>query len=320
MNCLVDAPNFIGQTALHVMAQRDRFECVVALLSRGGADPNLIDKAGNGPLHEAASSGSLLVVQALIAFGADVNMLNGQGESPRHLVASVRRSGNVAGILYALHAVGAKRCSQKTAKCTDGCSPQGKDDGQQSPPVAEMIPRSRHLFDAMLKSVCQHSAHLNQPGKAVSSKGGRVLCLDGGGIRGLVLILLLEALEHYLGGPIVQHFDWIAGTSTGGILALAIASGRTVRECKAIYFRFKDHVFVGKRPYDETALEEFLRGEFGTKTMTDISAGPKYFSLPFFWFQLLTNIYCYRVLVLAVTADTIPADLHFVTTRHRKTC
>lgn len=58
-----------------------------------------------------------------------------------------------------------------------------------------------------------------------STVGGRVLCLDGGGIRGLVLIQLLQALEQYLGGPIVEYFDWISGTSTGGILALLIASG-----------------------------------------------------------------------------------------------
>ncbi len=100
----------------------------------------------------------------MIAFGADVNILNDQAESPRHLAA--RRTGTLAStILYALHAVGAKRCSQNTGKCTDGCNPTGKDDGQW-PAGEQMIPRSRHLFDAMLKSVCQHSAQVNQPGKS----------------------------------------------------------------------------------------------------------------------------------------------------------
>lgn len=54
---------------------------------------------------------------------------------------------------------------------------------------------------------------------------GRVLCLDGGGIRGLILIQMLEELEEILGGSIIDHFDWISGTSTGGILSLALASG-----------------------------------------------------------------------------------------------
>lgn len=57
------------------------------------------------------------------------------------------------------------------------------------------------------------------------SKGGRILCLDGGGIKGLVLIQLLLAIEEAAGRPILQLFDWIAGTSTGGILALALARG-----------------------------------------------------------------------------------------------
>ena len=62
LGCLIDARNFSGQTALHVMVQRDRFECVVALLSCG-ADPNLVDSSGNAPLHLAVSTASLLIVQ-----------------------------------------------------------------------------------------------------------------------------------------------------------------------------------------------------------------------------------------------------------------
>lgn len=54
----------------------------------------------------------------------------------------------------------------------------------------------------------------------------QVLCLDGGGIRGLVLIQLLQAIENAVGQPIRNCFDWIAGTSTGGILALAIVHGK----------------------------------------------------------------------------------------------
>lgn len=53
----------------------------------------------------------------------------------------------------------------------------------------------------------------------------RLLCLDGGGIKGLVLIQMLIALEKEAGRPIRELFDWVAGTSTGGILALAIIHG-----------------------------------------------------------------------------------------------
>lgn len=40
--------------------------------------------------------------------------------------------------------------------------------------------------------------------------------MDGGGIRGLILVVTLMELEKAVGKPIIQCFDWIAGTSTGG--------------------------------------------------------------------------------------------------------
>lgn len=65
----------------------------------------------------------------------------------------------------------------------------------------------------------------------------RLLCLDGGGIKGLVLIQMLIALEREAGQPIRELFDWVAGTSTGGILALAIIHGMC-SVCVYVYFHF----------------------------------------------------------------------------------
>ena len=53
-------------------------------------------------------------------------------------------------------------------------------------------------------------------------KGDRVLCLDGGGIKGLILVELLSCIEEITGKKIIDLFDWFVGTSTGGILALAL--------------------------------------------------------------------------------------------------
>ena len=55
-----------------------------------------------------------------------------------------------------------------------------------------------------------------------SPEGDRVLCLDGGGIKGLILIDMLITIERIAKKPIIELFDWIIGTSTGGILALAM--------------------------------------------------------------------------------------------------
>lgn len=50
-----------------------------------------------------------------------------------------------------------------------------------------------------------------------------VLAVDGGGLRGVIPAILLQELENRLGGALHQHFDLIAGTSTGGLIALALS-------------------------------------------------------------------------------------------------
>ncbi len=50
----------------------------------------------------------------------------------------------------------------------------------------------------------------------------RVLAIDGGGIRGIIPASVLVELERVSGRPIAEMFDIIAGTSTGGILALGL--------------------------------------------------------------------------------------------------
>ncbi|MFN7931773.1 MAG: patatin-like phospholipase family protein [Bryobacteraceae bacterium] len=50
-----------------------------------------------------------------------------------------------------------------------------------------------------------------------------ILSIDGGGIRGIIPAIILSQLEEYVGLPISSIFDLIAGTSTGGILALGLA-------------------------------------------------------------------------------------------------
>lgn len=58
------------------------------------------------------------------------------------------------------------------------------------------------------------------------TSGSRILFLDGGGIRGLIQIEILEQLEKKTGRKITELFDWIVGTSTGGIVALGLVYGK----------------------------------------------------------------------------------------------
>jgi uncharacterized protein len=50
----------------------------------------------------------------------------------------------------------------------------------------------------------------------------RILSLDGGGIKGAFTASVLATIENEIGEPIGDYFDLIAGTSTGGILALGL--------------------------------------------------------------------------------------------------
>lgn len=67
-----------------------------------------------------------------------------------------------------------------------------------------------------------------------------ILSIDGGGIRGLIPAKVLEQLENELsklfpGKPFYEHFDLICGTSTGAILAIAVALGIPSSELVKFY-------------------------------------------------------------------------------------
>ena len=162
-------------------------------------------------------------------------------------------------ILYLLHAVGAERCSSGTAGCHIGCKFGESFDGLAPPEPPTSVPRT--VLDQML--YVSSMEKLASSGKIKKAKGGRLLCLDGGGIRGLVLVQTLLEVEAVLNKPISKCFDWIAGTSTGGILALGIASGKSLKECQALYFRIKDNAFIGNRPYPSEPLENALKDSLG---------------------------------------------------------
>jgi uncharacterized protein len=55
----------------------------------------------------------------------------------------------------------------------------------------------------------------------------KILSIDGGGIRGIIPAMLLAEIEKRTERPIAGLFDLIAGTSTGGILALGLSIPKT---------------------------------------------------------------------------------------------
>ncbi|MDF5716596.1 MAG: patatin-like phospholipase family protein [Rhizonema sp. NSF051] len=71
----------------------------------------------------------------------------------------------------------------------------------------------------------------------------RILSLDGGGIRGLITAVWLDRLEKELGKPIKDHFNLIAGTSTGSILACGISLGIPASQLVNIYKHRGEEIF-----------------------------------------------------------------------------
>ena len=61
--------------------------------------------------------------------------------------------------------------------------------------------------------------------KIYKQAGSRILCLDGGGMRGLIQTEILARIEAMTGRKVTELFDWIIGTSVGGIVALSLVYG-----------------------------------------------------------------------------------------------
>ena len=158
----------------------------------------------------------------------------------------------------AMHSIGANGTCEMPEKMKK--IPKSKSSLVPSP----VHKRTRILFDDVLANAVKKGR------EGAPKKGGRLLSLDGGGIKGLVLTRMLLSMEKEFQVPIIHCFDWVAGTSTGGILALALATGKSVLECQALYFRLKDKVFVDSKPYNTKPLEELLQESFGLTKMKDI--------------------------------------------------
>ncbi|MBV9509998.1 MAG: patatin-like phospholipase family protein, partial [Caulobacteraceae bacterium] len=116
----------------------------------------------------------------------------------------------------------------------------------------------------------------------------RILSIDGGGIKGVFpAAYLAEVEKRFLsGGSIADHFDMIAGTSTGGIIALALAHGMTAQQALQIYTERGERIFptlkgwrkwarllrwVSKPKHDQSVLKSELLAVFGDKVLDDAS-------------------------------------------------
>ncbi|XP_023670402.2 85/88 kDa calcium-independent phospholipase A2 isoform X1 [Paramormyrops kingsleyae] len=282
-SCSVNYLSKTGESPLHILTKRGRFEAAMVLLTHG-ANPNLRGENGNTALHLAMKMDHIDLIKALIVFGADVEIHNDLGETPGLIAARTSKGSNRKILRDMLCSVGVQRCHPPSLNISPPNTPP-----KRPPPPAIGFEDLVHIA-AAVGAITRGYAEVDGV-KTLTAKTDRLLSLDGGGIKGLVLIQMLIALERAAGRPVRELFDWISGTSTGGILALAIVHGKSMEYLRCLYFRMKEKVFRGSRPYESAPLEEFLKQEFGENTkMTDIRHP--------------------RVIVTSVLADRHPGELH----------
>ena len=101
----------------------------------------------------------------------------------------------------------------------------------------------------------------------------RMLALDGGGIRGVLTLTILKEIERQVGKPLGEYFDYIAGTSTGAIIATGLAKGMTVDELITFYRAAGTEMFQRTRflarlnsLYKDGPLQQQLKDVFGEHT------------------------------------------------------
>ena len=113
----------------------------------------------------------------------------------------------------------------------------------------------------------------------------KILSIDGGGIKGIFPAGILTYLEeNFLDGQgIGDFFDLIAGTSTGGIIALGLGAGMTAGSLLDLYVNEGHRVFppeqrlksrglfrrLARNRYDRSALDELLQETLGAKTLRE---------------------------------------------------
>ena len=142
------------------------------------------------------------------------------------------------------------------------------------PRKALLSPSEEGYFD----STVQNRSSMIQKRTIDLRRPYRILCLDGGGIRGVVTTTLLKRICAH-SPTFLDNVDFICGTSAGGLLSLLLASGYSADECDDIYSFSAPHIF-GHNPwrainpfrakYSDKAKQELMQHYYGGRTMGDL--------------------------------------------------
>ena len=109
---------------------------------------------------------------------------------------------------------------------------------------------------------------VNLTARLARSGPRKLLAIDGGGIRGVLSLMVLAKIESMLieeskrpDYRLADYFDYVAGTSTGGIIAAGIAMGMSVEEILAFY------VDNGAKMFDKASLLKRLQTQYKSEPL-----------------------------------------------------
>lgn len=116
----------------------------------------------------------------------------------------------------------------------------------------------------------------------MENKSFKILAIDGGGIKGLYSSKIIEHLEEQFNCHISDYFDMICGTSTGGILAIALSLKLKASVISELYEKKGLYIFpnqskfmaffkqlLGNGKYNDKELRKALEETFGNKKLKD---------------------------------------------------
>lgn len=122
--------------------------------------------------------------------------------------------------------------------------------------------------------------HVSPP----KGRGIRILSIDGGGTKGVLMLEILKHIEKITGKQVYQLFDIIVGVSTGAILTMLLGAFRNqIEECDILYRQLSQQMFqrdvlrgtssliLSHAYYDTSVWEKILKNIYSEKEMIDTS-------------------------------------------------
>jgi hypothetical protein len=95
----------------------------------------------------------------------------------------------------------------------------------------------------------------------------KILSIDGGGIKGLYSSTVLEYLEEKYNCSISDHFDMLCGTSTGGLIALALSLKIPAKEISKLYSEEGLKIFPKMGKWKGYIKQALVKGKFSPKPL-----------------------------------------------------